>query len=109
MDRHALSPSGGAKGVGCDCLGLVRGVWRAVYGADPEHPPAYSRELGRDAARGTAQRYRPRIAGAPSIYDRAYLQSAIEDGEFFNWFYASDTARTNRTRSTISDGVYGKP
>ena len=26
------------KGVGCDCLGLVRGVWRAVYGADPEHP-----------------------------------------------------------------------
>jgi NlpC/P60 family putative phage cell wall peptidase len=30
------------KGVGCDCLGLVRGVWRAVYGADPEHPPAYS-------------------------------------------------------------------
>jgi len=32
------------KGVGCDCLGLVRGVWRAVYGADPEHPPAYSRD-----------------------------------------------------------------
>lgn len=26
------------KGVGCDCLGLVRGVWRAVYGADPELP-----------------------------------------------------------------------
>jgi NlpC/P60 family putative phage cell wall peptidase len=21
------------KGVGCDCIGLVRGVWRAVYGA----------------------------------------------------------------------------
>jgi NlpC/P60 family putative phage cell wall peptidase len=32
------------KGVGCDCLGLVRGVWRAVYGTDPEHPPAYSRD-----------------------------------------------------------------
>jgi NlpC/P60 family putative phage cell wall peptidase len=32
------------KGVGCDCLGLVRGVWRATYGADPEHPPAYSRD-----------------------------------------------------------------
>lgn len=24
------------KGVGCDCLGLVRGVWRALYGAEPE-------------------------------------------------------------------------
>lgn len=32
------------RGVGCDCLGLVRGVWRAVYGSDPEHPPAYSRD-----------------------------------------------------------------
>src|SRR6185437_11042982 len=30
------------KGVGCDCLGLVRGVWRAVVGAEPEHAPAYA-------------------------------------------------------------------
>jgi NlpC/P60 family putative phage cell wall peptidase len=30
------------KGVGCDCLGLVRGVWRDVYGAEPEAVPAYS-------------------------------------------------------------------
>src|SRR5262245_10779266 len=22
----------GAEGIGCDCLGLVRGVWRAIYG-----------------------------------------------------------------------------
>lgn len=32
------------KGIGCDCLGLARGVWRAVYGAEPEAPPAYSRD-----------------------------------------------------------------
>jgi NlpC/P60 family putative phage cell wall peptidase len=31
-----------AKGAGCDCLGLVRGVWRALYGAEPELPPAYT-------------------------------------------------------------------
>jgi NlpC/P60 family putative phage cell wall peptidase len=30
------------KGAGCDCLGLVRGVWRAVMGTEPERPPAYS-------------------------------------------------------------------
>ena len=29
------------KGVGCDCLGLVRGVWRELYGFEPEAPPAY--------------------------------------------------------------------
>jgi NlpC/P60 family putative phage cell wall peptidase len=33
---------GANRGVGCDCLGLVRGVWRAVYGHDPEMPPPYS-------------------------------------------------------------------
>jgi NlpC/P60 family putative phage cell wall peptidase len=31
-----------AKGAGCDCLGLVRGVWRALYGAEPEMAPAYT-------------------------------------------------------------------
>jgi len=31
-----------AKGAGCDCLGLVRGVWRALYGAEPELAPAYT-------------------------------------------------------------------
>lgn len=30
------------KGVGCDCLGLVRGVWRAVYGRELEQPGPYS-------------------------------------------------------------------
>ncbi|MEO1137069.1 MAG: NlpC/P60 family protein [Pseudomonadota bacterium] len=31
-----------AKGAGCDCLGLVRGVWRDLYGREPERPPAYT-------------------------------------------------------------------
>ncbi|MBS7539390.1 NlpC/P60 family protein [Ancylobacter lacus] len=30
------------KGEGADCLGLVRGVWRAVIGAEPEPLPAYA-------------------------------------------------------------------
>jgi NlpC/P60 family putative phage cell wall peptidase len=36
--RHQAS----LKGVGCDCLGLVRGVWRAVIGEEPERAPAYA-------------------------------------------------------------------
>ena len=28
--------------VGCDCLGLIRGVWRERFGTEPEAPPAYS-------------------------------------------------------------------
>ena len=30
------------KGVGCDCLGLLRGLWREIYGHEPEAVPAYS-------------------------------------------------------------------
>jgi NlpC/P60 family putative phage cell wall peptidase len=29
------------KTVGCDCLGLVRGVWREIYGEEPEETPVY--------------------------------------------------------------------
>lgn len=36
--RHQAS----VKGVGCDCLGLVRGVWRACVGVEPELPPPYA-------------------------------------------------------------------
>jgi len=31
-----------ALGAGADCLGLVRGVWRGLYGAEPETPPPYT-------------------------------------------------------------------
>lgn len=29
------------RGVGCDCIGLVRGVWRELYGDEPEPLPPY--------------------------------------------------------------------
>jgi len=32
------------KGAGCDCLGLVRGVFRDLYGYEAEDIPAYSRD-----------------------------------------------------------------
>lgn len=36
--RHQASVRGG----GADCLGLIRGVWREVIGAEPETVPAYT-------------------------------------------------------------------
>jgi len=32
--------------VGCDCLGLARGVWRQVVGDEPFPIPPYSRDWG---------------------------------------------------------------
>lgn len=31
-----------ARGLGADCLGLVRGVWRELVGEEPEKAPAYT-------------------------------------------------------------------
>lgn len=47
------------KGVGCDCLGLIRGIWRSIIGEEPEIPEPYragwidkpGEERLRDAAR----------------------------------------------------------
>lgn len=34
------------RGAGTDCLGLVRGVWRALLGPEPEAPPPYTADWG---------------------------------------------------------------
>ena len=44
--RHQAS----LKGVGCDCLGLVRGIWRALYGGEPEAVPPYAPDWAEAAA-----------------------------------------------------------
>jgi len=36
--RHQAS----TRGAGADCLGLLRGVWRVLYGVEPEEVPAYT-------------------------------------------------------------------
>jgi NlpC/P60 family putative phage cell wall peptidase len=33
-----------AQGIGTDCVGLVRGLYRALYGSEPEPIPGYSRD-----------------------------------------------------------------
>ena len=30
------------KGVGADCLGVVRGVWKEIFGEEPEQPSPYT-------------------------------------------------------------------
>lgn len=30
------------RGAGCDCLGLIRGLWRGLHGTEPECVPAYT-------------------------------------------------------------------
>jgi NlpC/P60 family putative phage cell wall peptidase len=60
--RHQAS----LKGVGCDCLGLVRGVWRALIGPEPEalapYSPDWAEAGGREALAQAARRHLVEIA-----------------------------------------------
>lgn len=62
--RHQAS----SKGAGCDCLGLVRGIWLALYGAEPEPVPPYSRDWaergGEEALWRAALRHLEPVEGA---------------------------------------------
>jgi len=55
--RHRAS----TLGAGCDCLGLLRGVWRSLYGDEPAAVPAYRADMRSDdhpeALREAAERY----------------------------------------------------
>lgn len=60
--RHQQS----RKGVGADCLGLVLGVWRAIYGEAPERPGPYAPDWaetgGEDRLMEAAVRHCRRLA-----------------------------------------------
>ena len=63
--RHQAS----LKGVGCDCLGLIRGIWRELLGPEPERVPPYtpdwSEPQGQDWLMQAIARHFPRMTGAP--------------------------------------------
>lgn len=62
--RHQAS----CKGAGCDCLGLVRGVWRACIGPEPETVPPYApdwSEGGENLLEAARRRLVPMAAPAP--------------------------------------------
>lgn len=61
--RHQAS----CQASGCDCLGMIRGVWRGLYGAEPEEPPPYSMDWNEaqreEALWRAAQRHLRRAEG----------------------------------------------
>ncbi len=54
LDRTPYHHRASVRGEGTDCLGLVRGVWRAVDGRGARAPSAYAAELGGGVTHGDA-------------------------------------------------------
>lgn len=73
-DRAAL------KGVGCDCLGLVRGIYSEIYGREPEPLPAYATDWAE------AERAERLIAGLERHLEEIELDAARPgDVLVFRW------------------------
>ncbi|MBE9635715.1 NlpC/P60 family protein [Salipiger mangrovisoli] len=59
------------RGAGCDCLGLLRGVWREVIGAEPEPVPPYSRDWSEPQGDEALLRAALRHLSAKALRDEA--------------------------------------
>lgn len=71
--RHQAS----LKGAGCDCLGLIRGVYRTFYGLENEpvtpYSPYWAEETGAETLRDAARRHLTEVDAAP-LRDGAPLE-----------------------------------
>ena len=62
---------GSCRGAGADCLGLIRGIWREVYGQEPEAVPSYTPDWGEPTGEevlwsAAGRHLQQRSAGDPS-------------------------------------------
>ena len=68
------------RAVGCDCLGLVRGVWREVLGPEPEAPGPYAADWAEASGM-------ERLAEAGARHFKPLAASDFEAGDviLFRW------------------------
>jgi NlpC/P60 family putative phage cell wall peptidase len=59
------------KGIGCDCLGLLRGLWREAFGHEPEQVPPYSADWSEPQRDEALLRAASRHLALKSLHDEA--------------------------------------
>lgn len=77
---------GATKGVGCDCIGLVRGVWRELYGDDPGRVPAYAPDW---AERAGEERL---LSAAERLFGPSIALRDTEPGDLLLFRWRADCA-----------------
>lgn len=68
------------KGIGCDCLGLIRGIYRELYGFEPETPPAYTADWAEATGRETLAE-----AARRHLHEIHLLEAGAGDILLFRW------------------------
>ncbi|MCH8951363.1 MAG: C40 family peptidase [Proteobacteria bacterium] len=109
------------KGAGADCLGLLRGVWRATLGDEPEPPPPYSADWseasGDERLLAAAMRHLvpidPRQAGigdvllfrmresAPAKHVGLLVSEALDQGRIIHAYSGHRVCETHLTASWL--------
>jgi NlpC/P60 family putative phage cell wall peptidase len=77
---------GAAKGIGCDCIGLIRGIWRELYGGEPEAVPPYAPDW---AERSGEERL---VEAALRLFGPALPLREAEPGDLLLFRWRSDCA-----------------
>ncbi|MEM6666079.1 MAG: NlpC/P60 family protein [Pseudomonadota bacterium] len=86
------------RGVGCDCLGLVRGLYRALVGPEPEAVPAYTADWGE------IDRNEPLLAAGQRHFQQVVHGDALPgDLVLFRWRQA--TAAKHLALLSASDRI----
>ncbi|MDI6026511.1 NlpC/P60 family protein [Corticibacterium sp. UT-5YL-CI-8] len=71
---------GRVQGVGCDCIGLLLGVWQGLYGYAPETPQSYAADWA-DAERGDSLLDACRL----HVAEKPVTDMAVGDLLLFRW------------------------
>ena len=83
-------------GVGCDCLGLVRGVWREVVGPEPEAAGPYSPDWA-EASR------EERLARAGARHFEMVDVARLRSGDVLLFRWRADTPAKHLAIATSDD------
>lgn len=115
--RHQAS----CRGVGTDCLGLVRGIWRDLLGEEPERPGAYTPDwaeaTGEERLLGAATRHmigvplHAAMAGdvllfrmverGPAKHVAVLSSEALPEGRIIHAYSGHDVCETHLTEAWI--------
>jgi NlpC/P60 family putative phage cell wall peptidase len=76
---------GATRGIGCDCIGLIRGIWRELYGVELEPVAPYARDW---AERGGEDRL---LDAGIRLFGPALGLGQMQSGDLLLFRWRSDT------------------
>lgn len=78
------------RNVGCDCLGLLRGVWRELYGVEPEEIPHYPARWMDALGNQIQNKQDPLVSMAEKYFARIEHKSEVKKADILLFNYRAN-------------------